>query len=161
LIEAFARISNVVPGAELSIYGYGDLEAGLASQIAALGLEGRVRLEGRTQDSAKTLQDLDVFVFSSLNEGLPLVILEAMAAGLPIVTSDVGGVGEVLAKEAAWSCPPNDAVALAEAMLQAIHAGDLRERGEVARRRTASAYGIEHMAAHYETLYCRLSPKSA
>ncbi len=161
LIEAFARALQSAPSAELSIYGYGDLQSELAAQISRLGLNERVRLEGRTSDSAATLQDLDVFVFSSVNEGLPLVILEAMAAGLPIVTTNVGGIPDVVARDSAWLCPPHDPAALADVILQAINAGDLRERGEIARRMAASSYGIEHMAAHYENLYRKLVPNSA
>jgi len=158
LIDAFARVCQTAPAAELSIYGYGDLHQELQAQIARLGLEGRARLEGRTGNSAATLQDFDVFVFSSVNEGLPLVILEAMAAGLPIVTTDVGGIPEVLPKESAWLCPPGDAEALAGAMLHAVNCADLRERGEAARRLAASNFGLEHMAARYEDLYRRLLP---
>ena len=156
LIEAFARVRQAAPQAELSIYGYGDLQENLSAQIAKLGLEGRARLEGRTGNSAETLQDLDVFVFSSVNEGLPLVILEAMAAGLPIVTTDVGGIPEVLSKESAWLCPPGEPDALARAMLQAANCTDLRERGEIARRLAANRYGLEQMAASYQDLYQRL-----
>ena len=87
-----------VPDAELSIFGYGDLEGVLREQIARLGMEGKIRLEGRTNDSPGALAGLDVFVLSSVNEGLPLVILEAMAVGLPVVSTDVGGIPEVLAE---------------------------------------------------------------
>jgi glycosyltransferase involved in cell wall biosynthesis len=159
LIDAFARVSQASPDAELSIYGYGELQEELRTQIARLGLAGRVRLEGRTNDSPATLQDLDVFVFSSVNEGLPLVIMEAMAAGLPIVSTDVGGIPEVLPRDSAWTCPPGDAQALASAMLQAMHCADLPARGEIARRLAASAYGLEHMAERYENLYRRLLPQ--
>lgn len=158
LIDAFARVAQSAPEAELSIYGYGDLHDQLAAQIVRLGLAGRVRLEGRTEDSATTLQNFDAFVFSSVNEGLPLVILEAMAAGLPIVSTGVGGIPEVVSKESAWLCPPGDAEALADAILQAVNCPDLRERGETARRLAASAYGLEHMAARYADLYSRLLP---
>ena len=155
LLDAFARVLQAAPGAGLSIYGYGALQEELAAQIARLGLDGRARLEGRTENSAETLQDLDVFVLSSVNEGLPLVILEAMAAGLPIVTTDVGGIPEIARRESAWFCPPGDAEALARAMLEAIRCPDLRERGEMARRIAMSSYGLEHMAARYEELYRR------
>jgi glycosyltransferase involved in cell wall biosynthesis len=158
LIDAFARVCQAAPGAELSIYGYGDLQEQLQSQIARLGLADRARLEGRTEDSAATLQDFDVFVFSSVNEGLPLVILEAMAAGLPIITTDVGGIPEVLPKGSAWLCPPGDPEALATAMLRAIKCADLPERGETARRLAAANYGMEHMAGRYQDLYIRLLP---
>jgi glycosyltransferase involved in cell wall biosynthesis len=161
LIDAFALVCRSAPSAELSIFGYGALDAELAGQIARLGLDGRVRLEGRTGDSARALEDLDVFVLSSANEGLPLVILEAMAAGLPIVSTSVGGVPEVLPKESSWLCPPGDVEALAGAMLQAIESGDLRERGEASRRVAAAGYGIEQMARRYEELYGRLLPGGA
>jgi glycosyltransferase involved in cell wall biosynthesis len=158
LIDAFALVCRSSPAAELSIFGYGSLSAELSEQIARLGLEGRVRLEGRTEDSPGALADLDVFVLSSVNEGLPLVILEAMAAGLPIVSTNVGGIPEVLPKESAWLCPPGDAGALADAMLQAVSCGDLRERGETSRRVAAADYGLEHMVRRYEELYRRLLP---
>jgi glycosyltransferase involved in cell wall biosynthesis len=156
LLDAFARVRQAAPEAELSIYGYGDLEENLRAQIAKLGLEGRARLEGRIANSAETLQDLDVFVFSSINEGLPLVILEAMAAGLPIVSTNVGGIPEVLSKESAWLCPPGDADILARAMLQAVNCADLRERGEMARQLAENRHGLEHMASSYQELYKRL-----
>jgi glycosyltransferase involved in cell wall biosynthesis len=156
LIDAFARVCRSAPAAELSIYGYGPLDAELGAQIARLGLESRVKLEGRTGDPPGALQGLDVFVLSSLKEGLPLVILEAMAAGLPIVSTNVGGIPEVVAKESAWLCPPGDAGALAAAMLQAVECGDLRERGEASRRLAAASYGFEPMARRYEQLYRRL-----
>jgi len=156
LIDAFARVAQSAPEAELSIYGYGDLQDQLAAQIARLGLDGRVRLEGRTDHSAATLQGLDVFVFSSVNEGLPLVILEAMAAGLPVVTTDVGGIPEIAPLESAWLCRAGDAEALAGAMLHAMNCGNLQQRGENARRVASSRYGIEHMAACYQDLYRRL-----
>lgn len=159
LIDAFARVCRESPDAELSIFGYGPLETNLAAQIARLGLQNRIRLEGRTSDSAATLQDLDVFVFSSLNEGLPLVILEAMAAGLPVVSTNVGGIPEVLPPDSAWLCPPADPDALAAAMLQALECGDLRERGEAARRVAAGNYGLTHMSRQYEELYRRLLRK--
>jgi glycosyltransferase involved in cell wall biosynthesis len=161
LIDAFALVCRSAPAVELSIFGYGSLAAELAGQIARLGLEGRVRLEGRTEDSPGALADLDVFVLSSVNEGLPLVILEAMAAGLPILSTSVGGVPEVLPKESSWLCPPGDTGALAGAMLRAVECGDLRERGETSRRVAAAGYGLEHMVRRYEDLYRRLMPGGA
>jgi glycosyltransferase involved in cell wall biosynthesis len=158
LIDAFARVQGSAPGAELSIYGYGALQDDLSAHIARLGLDGRVRLEGRTGDSAAALEELDVFVLSSVNEGLPLAILEAMAAGLPVISTNVGGIPEVLPAESAWLCPPGDAGALAAAMLQAVESHDLRERGDAARRLAAASFGLDHMAARYEDLYRRLSP---
>jgi len=156
LLDAFARVLPSAPGAELSIYGYGALQGDLAAQIARLGLEGKARLEGRTANSSETLHNLDVFVFSSVNEGLPLVILEAMAAGLPIVTTNVGGIPEIARPESAWFCGPGDAAALAQAMLEAMNCSDLRERGAKARAVALNSYGLDHMMSRYEELYRRL-----
>jgi len=156
LIEAFALVCRQVPDAELSIFGYGDLEGAIREQIARLGLEGKVRLEGRTNDSPGALAGLDVFVLSSVNEGLPLVILEAMAVGLPVVSTNVGGIPDVLPKDSSWLCPPGDAPALAGAMLEAARCGDLRERGAISRRTASENYGLEHMMGLYEALYRRL-----
>lgn len=153
LIEAFSQIAPRVPEAVLSIYGYGDLESQMAAQIARMGVEGRVRLEGRTNDTPGVLRSLDVFVFSSVNEGLPLVILEAMASGLPVVSTSVGGVPEILPESVGWLCPPGDASALAGAMLRAADSADLRQRGERARRLAFERYGIEEMGRQYERLY--------
>jgi glycosyltransferase involved in cell wall biosynthesis len=154
LIEAFATVGARLPEADLRIYGYGPLEGDLRRQIERLGLEGRVRLEGRTQDPARVLESLDIFVLSSLNEGLPLVILEAMAAGLPIVSTRVGGVPEVAPEgSTAWLCDPGDAPKLAAAMLCAAESPELAAMGDAARRLALANYGTAQMSRRYEQLY--------
>ena len=96
-----------------------------------------------------------MFCLSSVNEGLPLVIMEAMAAGLPIISTNVGGIPEVVS-ETAWLCPPGDADALAGAMLHAVNYGDLQKLGEIGQLLATSKLGMEHMAAGYLELYRRL-----
>jgi glycosyltransferase involved in cell wall biosynthesis len=157
LIEAFSRAAARIPSAELVIYGYGSLERDLAAQIARLGLTGRVSLAGRTADPAAALQSLDVFVLSSVTEGLPLVILEAMAAGLPILATDVGGVAEIV-PPGSWICPPDDPASLAGALIDAASSGDLAPRGGRARELARARHGVDAMAAEYERLYRRLLP---
>ena len=154
LIEAFATVAARLPDADLRIYGYGPLEIELRAQVERLGLQGRVRLEGRTEDPAGVLESLDIFVLSSLSEGLPLVILEAMASGLPIVSTRVGGVSEVAPEGAtAWLCEPGSAPDLAAAMLRAAESPELTAMGEAARRLALANYGIAQMSHRYEQLY--------
>jgi len=154
LIEAFAAVAARLPEADLRIYGYGPLEAQLRSQVERLGLQGRVRLEGRTEAPALVLESLDVFVLSSLSEGLPLVILEAMAAGLPIVSTRVGGVPEVAPEgSTAWLCQPGNPAELAAAMLRAAESTDLPAMGQAARRLALANYGMAQMSRRYEQLY--------
>ena len=80
----------------LTILGDGPLKETLRRQIDELGLAGKAFLQGEVSDVKKYLLNADVFVSSSLYEGLPLSMLEAMAAGLPIVANDVGGIHDIL-----------------------------------------------------------------
>jgi glycosyltransferase involved in cell wall biosynthesis len=158
LIEAFSAIAARLPNADLRIFGYGPLEDALRTQIRQLGLGDRVHLEGRTEDSSRVFETLDVFVFSSLSEGLPLVILEAMAAGLPIVSTRVGGVPEVAPENTtAWLCEPGDPATLAEAMLRAAGSPALAAMGAAARRLAIANYGSDRMALRYQSLYEKLA----
>ena len=157
LIEAFSRIAARVPEADLRIFGYGPLESDLRARIDRLGMAGRIALEGRTDDAARAFQSLDVFVLSSLNEGLPLVILEAMAAGLPIVSTRVGGVPEIAPESLfPWYSEPGSVDGLADAMLRAAQSTELAAAGHEARRIAGAHYGIEEMSRGYEALYRRL-----
>ena len=96
LLDAFAIVARQLPAAGLSIWGYGVLREELENRIESLGLSDRVHYCGPAEKPAEVFQELDVFVLSSVSEGMPLVILEAMAAGLPIVSTRVGGVPEVV-----------------------------------------------------------------
>lgn len=154
LIEAFSRIAPELPGAELVIVGGGDLHSGLEAMVRDRGIEDRVRIEGPTRDVAGVLSQLDVFAFSSTSEGLPLVILEALAAGLPIVSTRVGGVPEVAPEgEVAWYCEPGDVDGMARALLLAARDPALTDKGRKARQRARSLYTVQTMAKQYEDLY--------
>jgi glycosyltransferase involved in cell wall biosynthesis len=157
LIDAFSRIAARLPGATVKIFGYGPLEAELRAQIGRLGMEGRISLEGRTDDSPRTLASLDVFVFSSVNEGLPLVILEAMAAGLPVVSTRIGGVPEVALETLfPWFAEPGNPDDLADAMLRAAESPDLAAVGCQARDLARARYSLEEMSRNYMALYQKL-----
>jgi glycosyltransferase involved in cell wall biosynthesis len=157
LLTAFARLRRTHPETELVIYGDGPLRPQLDDALARLGLQGAARLAGPTTAVADVLAELDIFVLSSLTEGLPIVILEALAAGLPIVSTRVGGVPEVAPEgEVAWFSPPGDVDALAAAMAAAAGSSDLDVRGAAARRRACGFFSITAVARHYETLYRQL-----
>jgi glycosyltransferase involved in cell wall biosynthesis len=157
LVEAFSKIADRLPQSSLQIFGYGPLEDELRAQIHRLGMEHRITLEGRTDDAARVFQCLDVFVFSSLNEGLPLVILEAMAAGLPIVSTRVSGVPEVAPESLfPWFSDPGSVEGLADGMLRAAESEHLAAIGSDARQLAGANYGIDEMSRSYERLYERL-----
>jgi len=154
LIDAFACVAHELPHASLHIYGYGPLEGDLRAQVCDRGMEGRICLEGRTTDPAGALESLDVFVLSSVTEGLPLVILEALAAGLPVVSTRVGGVPEVAPEgTTAWLCPPNDTAALAEALRTAAASPNLASMGAAGRELALANYGLDRMTELHLRLY--------
>jgi glycosyltransferase involved in cell wall biosynthesis len=157
LLEAFAVVAKRLPGAELRIVGGGPLLEELAAQVRRLNLSDRVSLEESTTEPAAVLSQLDVFVFSSTSEGLPLVVLEALAAGLPIVSTRVGGVPEVAPEgQVAWFCPPGDPEALAGAMLEAARCPDLAEKGRAARQRAIERFSVARVHRDYERLFAGL-----
>jgi len=154
LIDAFAQVAQRLSQAELRIVGGGPLEAELRERARKAGLNGRLRIEGVNHQIADFLQELDIFVFSSISEGLPLVILEAMAAGLPIVSTRVGGVPEVAVEGAvSYLCAPGRADDLAEAMYRAATSADLAKMGKAARETAVARFGLSQMWRSYELLY--------
>jgi glycosyltransferase involved in cell wall biosynthesis len=156
LVDAFALLAPELLGAELHLWGDGELREAVTARIAAANLGGRLQFHGATTDPAGALSTLDVFVMSSISEGLPLVILEAMAAGLPIVTTRVGGIPEVAPEgPAAWHCDPGDPRGLADAMRRAA-AGDLTAAGESAYATAAERFGVDTMRERYDRLFASL-----
>lgn len=149
LLDAFALVHRELPHATLDIVGYGPLETELRQQARDLP----VTFLGARDDVPDQLASYDLFVFSSLSEGLPMTILEALAAGLPIASTRVGGIPEVAPEgDVAWYAPPADAPALARAILDAARS-DLAAVGQRARRLAFDHYSLETMQRQYESLY--------
>jgi len=154
LIEAFAQVRADAP-LYLLLVGGGELENAVREQVAELGLQGRVRFLGVRADVADILRASDVFVLSSRVEGNPMSVMEAMAAGLPVVSTAVGGVPELVREgETGLLVPPNDTGALARA-LQALVDDPARRRamGAVARQYAMAHFDIRHTVRGYEQLY--------
>jgi glycosyltransferase involved in cell wall biosynthesis len=145
LLEAVARLPNGLQTYVL-LAGDGDQREFLADLAARLGLGSRVRFCGYRNDIGRLLAAADLMVLSSEREGLPIVVLEAMATRCPIVTTCVGAIPSVLRDgQDGWSVPANDPDALQRAMSEALGPR------EVAMARAANAY------ARYVQLYSRAS----
>lgn len=101
LIKSFAKAEKNVPGAKLFIFGEGDLEKELHQLINELGLNEKVFLKGQTDDVAAALSNADLFVLSSDYEGMPNALMEAMAVGIPCISTDCpcGGPRELMRNE--------------------------------------------------------------
>ena len=97
LLNAAARLKQDYPRLRLLIVGTGDERANLEAQAAQLGIADRVVFSGFYQDIAGAFRAMDVFVQPSIDaEGFPTAVLEAQAAGLPVIASDIGGMGETM-----------------------------------------------------------------
>jgi glycosyltransferase involved in cell wall biosynthesis len=129
----------------------------LAAEIRRLGLERSVVLAGDRSDVADMLAQADVFVLSSTSEGLPLSILEAMAAALPVVASAVGGVPEAVEDgETGLLVPPRDPVRLAAALERLLVDPELRRRlGSNGRDRVREQFGLEAFRQAHVAVYRR------
>lgn len=164
LIEAAARVVRQEPRARFVIGGEGPERPRLEEMIRARGLADRVVLPGFVDDVPGFLADLDVYVLSSRYEGLPLAVLEAMAAGLPVVATDVGGVREaVVDGQTGVLVPAGDPVALAGAILELLRDPDrARALGRAGRQRAEAEFDAELMASRVTELYreIALSPRA-
>ncbi len=147
LIAAAALLRDRGLAFEVEIAGEGDERAKLEGLIAEHGLADRVRLVG-WRDASVFLATGDVFAFPSYQEGFPLVLLEAMAVGLPVAASAIPGPDEMIVEGVSGRLlPPGDAVALADALaaLVAAPAGSLA-LGEKAREAVLADYGPDSLA---------------
>ncbi len=143
LPEIAARLSGFAPQSnwKLLVAGDGPLSAALARQIRQLGLERRVTLMGWQDEPRKILHAADILLQPSLWEGLPLSIIEAHAAGLPTVASDVRGNREVVTPQTGFLCPVREAATYAAALASLIKHAELRRHfGHAARRRAAESF---------------------
>ncbi|HEX6201452.1 MAG TPA: glycosyltransferase [Thermoanaerobaculia bacterium] len=156
-LEAAAGIAAAQPGARFLVVGDGPLRGETEAHAGRLGLAGRVVFAGLRADVARHLAAMDVVLVSSDYEGLPLAVLEAMAAGRPVVAPAVGGLPEVLDEGCGRLVPPADAAALADAVLDLVADPALAARlGEAAQRRAGERFGIERMTRDLEAIYDRV-----
>jgi glycosyltransferase involved in cell wall biosynthesis len=129
LLQAFAALPpDLAARSRLYLVGDGSERAPLEARAAALGLSGRAIFLGARNDVSEVLMAADAFVMSSKSEGLPMVLLEAMAAGVPCVATAVGGIPDLFGEDRGLSVPAQDAPALARAMASVASSPELRER---------------------------------
>ena len=155
LVRAFALVSPQFPDARLLIAGDGELRAATEHAVRDLRVEGKVRFAGWQLDLPRLYDAIDVILLSSLNEGTPVSLIEAMAAGRPVVATRVGGVPDVVRQgETGLLVPPGDPAGMADAMR--ILGGDPEMRlrlGMAARREAAARFRAERLVDDVARLY--------
>lgn len=158
LLHAVAIVVRSVPDFKLLMIGNGAERAKLEALTKTLGIEVNVEFLGERSDVPELLARAGFFVSSSKSEGISLTILEAMAVGLPVVTTRVGGNPEIVVEgQTGHLVPDQNPEALAAAMLQMLDHRDMwPAMGELGRRRVEQQFEIRTMIRQYEELYSEI-----
>jgi glycosyltransferase involved in cell wall biosynthesis len=159
LLEAFSRVLRHHPACRLEVLGDGPLRGDLERQASALGISPNLVFHGYSAEVPAFMGRIDVSILCSLSEGLALTVLESMAAGLPIVGTDVGETKALVhGARCGWLCPPGQAGELSKAMLRAIGATaeERHAMGARAREFAVKNYSLARMVDDYERLFDRL-----
>ncbi|MEU0516478.1 glycosyltransferase [Streptosporangium sp. NPDC006007] len=157
LTEAAARVSRLAPRTVFLLAGSGPLQERVARRVAALRLDN-VRLLGHVPDAARLIASSDLLVLSSSYEGLPVVVMEALAAGVPVVSTAVGGVPDLVESERnGILTTPGDPGSLAEGMLRAMQSG-VQARLREGARDSADRVDISVAAEWFDRLYDEVCP---
>jgi glycosyltransferase involved in cell wall biosynthesis len=152
MLEAMGVLND--PQIALSLVGDGPMREPLRARAEALGVADRVTFHGIVVDAARLLPAFDLFALSSRTEGTPMVLLEAMAAGIPIVATAVGGVPDVVSTHEAILVPAERPEELANAIRAIVAApADAIHRTEAAHTRLATTFGVDTWLDDYEALY--------
>jgi len=155
LLRAFHALCSDLPGIRLLVVGDGSLRGELESLCRDLDLDRRVQFLGARTDIPDVLAAIDIFVLSSVNEGVPLSVVEAMGAGKPVIATDIGGL-RLLVKPGVNGLlvPPSDPPSLEAAMRALAVSGALRgEMGARGREIARESFGVAAMVERYQDVY--------
>jgi len=157
LIRALPEILRVCPRTLVLLIGRGDQEAALKAEASRLGVDEHVRFLGFRNDVLLLLCLMDVFVLPSLSEGLSMALLEAMAAGRPIVATSVGGNGELVQEgKSGFLIPAENPHALADRVISLLrNDGQAKAFGHCGKHRVEEHFSLAGMARSYQECYRR------
>jgi glycosyltransferase involved in cell wall biosynthesis len=162
LLAALPAVCDVVPGVQLTIVGDGPTRQLLEDQVTELGIRDAVVFAGAADDVRPFLADVDLFVLPSRSEGISLALLEAMATGLPVVATDVGGNREVITEATGALVPPEQPGRLAVAIIELLQHPELAtNKGIAGRRVVEQRFALEATVQAYAALYARACATSA
>ena len=156
LLDAFKILTKKHRNLTLLLVGDGDLREELEREVRQNGLQDQVIFAGTRDDVPDLYRIMDIYINSSLTEGMPMSILEAMASGLPVVASDVGEIGRLINESGAGTVvPPSNVEALVLAVDEFLQGnqGNLSEQGERSREYIEKQFTDTHQAEFVQNLY--------
>src|SRR5262249_2700581 len=155
LVEASVPILRRFPEARFEFIGEGPERDALEARAKALGVANAIAFAGRSDDVAARLAAADIFVLPSRTESFPNAVLEAMAAGLPIVASGVGGILELIENgRTGWLVPPDETAALADRVMHLMgNPVEGARMGAAARADALARFSFDRMIAGFDDLY--------
>jgi glycosyltransferase involved in cell wall biosynthesis len=161
LLRAVALAASRIPQLTLVLVGNGPLDAELKKLADQLGIGNRVFFLGCRDDVPRLLNAMDIFVLPSLREGMPNALLEAMACGLPVIATEVGGASEIVrdGENGLLVCPTNVEQLSQHLYHLAISRERCRAMGMAARRYVEREFKMEYMVNKYTTLYLTLAER--
>jgi len=154
-LRAAERVRQQLPAFQLLLVGEGPERPKIESEISKRNLGGNVKLLGRRTDVRELLSVADLFLLTSISEGIPVTLIEAMAARVPVVSTNVGGVGEVVVDgQSGILCRPADDEALAAGVIRLLHHSDEgKAMAAVGAHRAVELFSEEQMHRSYAALY--------
>jgi glycosyltransferase involved in cell wall biosynthesis len=154
-LDALARLPGTIAGV---IVGDGPERAVLEARCDRLGLRSRLLFAGARPDAGELVSAFDAVVVSSRTEGSPMILLEAISAGVPVVAARVGGVPDVLGERGGWLVPPAAPEAIAAAVLERFALeSEARARVAEAQVRSRRDFGLDTWLSRYEHVYATAS----
>src|SRR6266704_2075951 len=152
LVEVLPQLGDLP--VTVSFLGDGPLRPALETRAAALHVADRIRWHGLVPGAGRLLRAFEAFVLTARTEGTPIALLEAMAAGVPIIAAGVGGVPDVVSNKEALLVPPEDPRAVATALREVFqHPAEARTRARAARERLEREFGLAAWLGRYEAVY--------
>lgn len=154
LLAAIPQVLQRHPEVTLVLLGDGELRSEVEAQVRQLGLENHVKIAGQVNNVLEQLEGFDLFVSSSLWEGLPTVIMEAMAVGVPVIATDIPGSREMIShRKNGWLVAPAAPSSLANAINKLIENPQLRRQLSQGGKQSVKKYSIQEIAKSYKNLY--------
>ena len=160
LIRAMARVCCRFPGVKLLVAGSGVMENSFKSLAKTEKVADAINFLGFQDNPFRIMEQIDLLILPSRTEGCPIVVIEAMAMGVPVIASNVGGVPELVTNDVGTLVPPKDAEALAKSITNLLEQPELmRKMGEAAHKRAFTYFQPLEFVRQFEKLYIELLEK--